>query len=319
MRILLATDGSRSADRARDLAASLPWPDASVVRVVAAIEMRSQIPGSPWIVPAAVELGELGELQRDVDRHVRDTLDDAERTLTRPGLTVERLILTGRPATAIVDEAREWGADIIVLGSRGHGPIGAMLLGSVSAEVVDHAPCPVLVVRRTDPGEVVFADDGSDGARHAAAVLTDWPVFHGLPVTVLTVANLSIPWAASPSPGVYDRLLETYLVDADLARSEVNRVASDAAAELRGLGIAAMSAVREGDPAHEILEFARERGASIIVLGTRGQTGLARLLLGSVARNVLLHAPCSVLVVREKAVVRPTGAEAEVTLVGSGR
>jgi nucleotide-binding universal stress UspA family protein len=112
--------------------------------------------------------------------------------------------------------------------------------------------------------------------------------------------------------------METYMADVDLARSQVNQVATERAAELRRLGVAATSSVREGDPAHEIVEFARERGASIIVLGTRGQTGIARFLLGSVARNVLLHAPCSVLVVREKAIVRPLGADAEPTLVGTG-
>ena len=54
----------------------------------------------------------------------------------------------------------------------------------------------------------------------------------------------------------------------------------------------------EGDPAAEIVRFATERGIGTIVMGTRGHTGLARLVLGSVARNVLLHAPSSVLVVR---------------------
>jgi nucleotide-binding universal stress UspA family protein len=128
-----------------------------------------------------------------------------------------------------------------------------------------------------------------------------------------------VPWAAAPAPGVYDRVLEAYTVDVERVRDEVNRLASDTAAGLRQLGIAATSAVREGDPAHEIVEFARERGAAIVVIGTRGQTGLTRFILGSVARNVLEHAPCSVLVVREKVAVRPeTGTHAE-TLVSSGR
>ena len=59
--------------------------------------------------------------------------------------------------------------------------------------------------------------------------------------------------------------------------------------------------MREGDAAHQIIASARAHDAGIIVVGTRGQTGLRRLVLGSVARNVLLHAPCSVLVVREGA------------------
>ncbi len=54
----------------------------------------------------------------------------------------------------------------------------------------------------------------------------------------------------------------------------------------------------EGDPAAEIVRFATERLTGTIVMGTRGHTGLARLLLGSVARNVLVHAPCSVLIAR---------------------
>ena len=54
-----------------------------------------------------------------------------------------------------------------------------------------------------------------------------------------------------------------------------------------------------GDPAHEIIEAARDVGCSLIVMGSRGLTGLDRLLTGSVARNVLLHSPTSVLIVRE--------------------
>jgi hypothetical protein len=51
-----------------------------------------------------------------------------------------------------------------------------------------------------------------------------------------------------------------------------------------------------GDAAHEIIDAARRRGADLIVTGTRGLHGLERVILGSVARNVLFHAPCSVMV-----------------------
>jgi nucleotide-binding universal stress UspA family protein len=67
---------------------------------------------------------------------------------------------------------------------------------------------------------------------------------------------------------------------------------------LRRAGLEADAEVREGDPAHEIVLSARHHGAGLVVVGTRGQTGLRRLILGSVARKVLLHAPCSVLIVR---------------------
>ena len=76
----------------------------------------------------------------------------------------------------------------------------------------------------------------------------------------------------------------------------------EAAAErLHDAGFVTTAQVRDGDAAHQIVACAREREAGLVVVGTRGQTGLRRLILGSVARNVLLHAPCSVLVVHEGA------------------
>ena len=63
-------------------------------------------------------------------------MQEAHARLTRPGLTVESAVLRGRPAAAIVDDASRMAADLMVVGSRGHGTIESMLLGSVSAEVM---------------------------------------------------------------------------------------------------------------------------------------------------------------------------------------
>ena len=70
------------------------------------------------------------------------------------------------------------------------------------------------------------------------------------------------------------------------------------AQRLSEAGVDAVPVALEGEPAGEIVRFAAERGTGTVVVGTRGHTGLTRLVLGSVARNVLLHAPCSVLVRR---------------------
>ncbi len=72
----------------------------------------------------------------------------------------------------------------------------------------------------------------------------------------------------------------------------------------RSDGVRPMADVRTGDPAHEIVACARERAPSVIVIGSRGQTGIRRLVLGSVARGVLLQAPCSVLIVHDGAQLR---------------
>lgn len=296
MRVLFATDGSRSADRARDLLARLAWPVGTHFCIVSAVEPRGDLIGVTWLAAAP---GELDPFQSELLRHADVTLEDAERTLGGPGRTVERLALRGRPASAILDEARAWAADLVVLGNRGHGPIASMVLGSVSAEVVDHAPCPVLVVRDSEVASVVFADDGSEGAARGAGALRTWPIFHDLPIDVVSVAETSIPMNAGMAAGLYDEVMTSYTRDVEFARESTRALAHRSAHALQLAGRAAVPHVLEGDPAQEIVEFARSRPHSLTVVGTRGHGGLARLILGSVARNVLLHAPSSVLVVRE--------------------
>ena len=218
MRILFATDGSRSADRARDLLGRLSWPVGTRFCVVCALEPRGELFTAPWMMPAA---GELDSVESELLRHADVTLDDAVRTLEVPDGPVERLTLRGRPASAIVEEARAWRADLLVLGNRGHGPIASMVLGSVSAEVVDHAPCPVLVVRDDEIASVVLAEDGSPGAARAARVLRTWPVLHGLPVDVVSVAETAVPWSPGMAAGLYDEVMVSYAHDVEAARESV--------------------------------------------------------------------------------------------------
>ena len=68
-------------------------------------------------------------------------------TIPDPGsVEVERRVVQGRPAAVLVDEARE--ADLLVVGSRGHGGFAGLLLGSVSQQCAHHAACPVVIIRR---------------------------------------------------------------------------------------------------------------------------------------------------------------------------
>lgn len=308
MRILLATDGSTAAAQARDLVAALPWRKGGRVRIVSVAPTRTEILGVPWTVDV---LPDADQLEDEVLRVNRDALETAEREIrsARSDLVIEPVLTRGRPASAILDEARSMPADLIVVGHRGHGRWEEILLGSVSSEVVDHAPCPVLVARDERLGPILFADDGSPSARMAERVLTTWPMFSGLPVTVLTVAEEGYPYAAALGPGLYSEAMAQYAISThELER--ITQEANDAAvARLREAGLATTGLIREGGAAHEIVAVAREREAGLIVVGSRGQTGLRRLILGSVARNVLLHAPCSVLVVREPTSATPVVAD----------
>ena len=296
MRVLVAIDGSRRADVAVDLVAGIAWPDATTIRLVDAVEVSANQLAGPW---PSLAVGETDRLDAEMRRAVEQTLTDRMPRLERPGLTVESSILEGRAASAIAHEARAMDADLVVVGSRGHGTIGSMLLGSVSAEVVDHAPAPVLVARADRIDRVVLAWDGSACAAKAATVVRAWPIFCRSDVRVVSVADIGTPWwTGFPEPGSAD--LMPMLHESEMAvRDECERRSQSMKARLVAAGLRAEADSRLGDPAAQILAAATEASADLIVMGTRGRTGLARLILGSVARNVLLHAGCSVLIVRD--------------------
>lgn len=308
MRILLAVDGSLSADRARDLVAALPWSEGGRVRIVSVAPTGADFVGLPWAIDATPDAD---EFETEIMRVHRDALETAEREIrsARSDLIIEPVLLRGRAASLIVEEAREMAAELVVVGHRGHGRWESILLGSVSAEVVDHAPCPVLVARSERLGPVVLADDGSVHARAAESVVIDWPLFAGLPITVVTVAEDGFPYAVAVAPLVYTDAIEGLVQGTTAQRRSTEAECEAAAFRLRRAGLDATAEVRDGDPAHQIIASAREHRAGLIVVGTRGQTGLRRLILGSVARNVLLHAPCSVLVIRGGTRVSPPTAE----------
>lgn len=294
MRVLLAHDGSPGASQAAALAARVAWPDDSILRVVAVVEpvgtpLAARWTGSP--TPSAV-------VDEAITDYLQSVLADVVRSLAQPRRSVDSVLLRGRPANAIVDEADRFGADLVIVGSRGHGPVSSLLLGSVSAEVVDHASCPVLVARQTEIGRAVFATDDSPAARRAEALLSEWSTFADVPIRVVSVADVSLPWSTGIAPTMYQQVVDTYARDLEYAKSDHLRIVEESAARLREHNRDAEANVRAGDAASQIIAAAGEWNANLIVIGSRGRTGLARVVLGSVARNVLHGTQASVLVVR---------------------
>jgi nucleotide-binding universal stress UspA family protein len=285
MRVLIANDGSPGADAAADLARAVGWPPKSHLRLVAGL--GSQVSGTAWTFREAQALA--GSVARQLDAH----LEELEQRLAREGLTVDRTLVPGRPASAIVEEARQFQADLVITGSRGHGLVQQLLLGSVAAEILDQAPCPVLVARSAEPNVVLFATDGSDASAPALDMLERWTIFERARIRVLSVAN-EIPQ--------YTGLAEPNLMTEAAAFAEHQRAADAAAMRLIAAGRNAVPEVRAGDAAAGILAAAESPPAGLIVMGSRGNTGLKRLALGSVARNVVLAATTSVLVARVDAV-----------------
>jgi nucleotide-binding universal stress UspA family protein len=290
MKAIIGTDGSSCAQVALELAESLPWPHGSTLRVVSAFDPMS------FYGPFVAFAPEVGDLEGDLDAELERRVKDSASRLAAPGRVTEHRTEFGRPSTVLCDEARALGADLIMVGSRGHGSFASMLLGSVSAEVIDHAARPVLVARGRIAQHIVLALDGSENGYAAETVVRTWPIFAGTRVDVVSVAESVQNW---------DGLLAAEVtVPTDWrspatgeSRRQHGELAATAARRLADAGHVTETIVPAGDPARELTRIAEQHGADLIVMGTRGNTGLRRLVLGSVARNVLLHAHCSVLVV----------------------
>jgi nucleotide-binding universal stress UspA family protein len=145
-KILLATDGSEEAQLAFATAAELSAKTASELHVVYVGHMPLVSYESPGATTLDPDLS--GRMQEGAEQEARRKLDEQVQRVGQSGGEIARVhARLGRPDAEIVGLADELGAGLIVLGSRGLGPLRRALMGSVSDSVVRYAHCPVLVVR----------------------------------------------------------------------------------------------------------------------------------------------------------------------------
>jgi nucleotide-binding universal stress UspA family protein len=308
MRVLLATDFSQHADDAATLVSALPLPSRSTIRIVHVVELFPEVTA---FAPAAMT-----ELSAVAEEQLLSAVDGFAAPLRGPGRTVETTLVIGRTADVIVEQAERSKADLIVVGSRGRRAIKSALLGSVSAEVVDRAPCPVLVARGRALQRAILAEDGSVTAAAVARLVATTPALSDLDVRVVSVVDAPFPSAIAGGDhamAAYSAI-QAYYDSLPGLREATAKVARERAEALTSAGIKATHEVREGDAAAQLIAAAVDTRADCIVIGSHGRTGVARIFLGSVARAVLFNAPCSVLIVRG---VPVAGAERERLLTRS--
>lgn len=146
MKILLAVDGSTYSDAAVEEVSRRPWPPQTEVKVITAAETPIIVGMEPWAAaPAYFE--QLEKSVREAAESVTDRAISKLKPIEDKTLKISSEIIQGPPRQVIVEEAERWGADLIVMGSRGLGAWNRLLLGSVSSGVVHHAKCSVEIVR----------------------------------------------------------------------------------------------------------------------------------------------------------------------------
>ena len=142
LKILVALDGSPCSDAVVAEVGRQHWPASSTLKVVTVDPPLepSLLKGSPTVLDALVD-------QKRADASKR--LAEAARRIQQGAAEANVLpqLLEGWPKEAILDEAERWGADLIIVGSHGYGPLRRFFLGSVSLTVAMNAPCSVMIVR----------------------------------------------------------------------------------------------------------------------------------------------------------------------------
>lgn len=293
LQVLCATDLSAEADQAVVVANDLARLFGARLVFVHAV---------PYSAPAQVLFPHLlrgaSERLMAVSRVASETVTSRIASLTgKPADQVDLRVDAGEPDAVIVETAEELGADLLVLGVSGSDSTGKGL-GATALRIARHAHCPVLVVRNSPArGPVLAASDLSDPAQSALHMAALMAVKTGEPLVALHVVDYSpvvvVPEAFGPGIPIP--------VSEDEHKAILKAAGERLADALAPLEARADRLVEEGAPSERIVATAEQIEASLVVMGTSGGGGLRRMLLGSVAEEVLSQAPCSVLLVRHQA------------------
>jgi nucleotide-binding universal stress UspA family protein len=299
--VLCAVDGSRAARDAALVAAGLAEALELGVRLLHVVA-----PDRPVTVAAApyhYVRGPENDLSIAAGKRLLEDVA-AELPLSR---SVERRVDVGDPVTVITGVAENEHAALLVIGTRGRGPLAAAILGSVSAGAVSRSACPVMVVPEGSslrPGHpIVCAVDDSPAARSATRAALWLSLRLDVELLVVHAIASTPPPSASAAPGVPDRL-------AELERKEAARFLTRLALE-EGLGADVERKLTQGGEAESIRELAEEEDASLVVVGTRRRGSLRSALVGSFSLDV--RSNCS-----RPVVVVPAGARIPIP-AGTGR
>jgi nucleotide-binding universal stress UspA family protein len=305
MKLLIAYDGSSYSD---DALAELPR--AGLPRQLDALVLSVAdvwLPAHPNEVDASLPAWLQDQIKQAYAESAK-ALATAEALAERgrerlaalfPDSSITARAIADSPGWGIVNQAGEWGADLVLVGSHGHSGVDGLVLGTVSQLVLTEAACSVRVGRkrseRDDPAiRVLVGFDGSANAEAAVQTVSDraWPA--GTRVSVVTVVD----------PRMTTGLAHPFVQERARANPEEpepwwENSLEAAADKIKRAGLDVSITIREGDPKLVLVAEASRWQADCIFLGYRGMSPIERLTLGSVSTAVASRAPCSVEVVHD--------------------
>lgn len=274
--ILAAFDGSKASE------STLPYLEMLLSRSDADITLAGVSPSD----------------SADDRRIVGDYLTTLADRLRKKGAFVKVEVPVGDPAEEIVKLAATGAYDFVALTSRGKSGLKRLFLGSVAEGILRRLTVPAFVVHPLPAGAtpvpirtLVVPLDGSHRSGSILPHAADLAFAHGAKLSLVTIV---------PRTGKDE-------LPVDVAAENLYR--DQKSLQARGLDV--RLEVLFGDPAEEILTYARNQGADLIALSTHGRTGLDRAVYGSVTEKVLRKGELPLLVLRTAAIPKTKGLSPE--------
>lgn len=233
--------------------------------------------------------------------YLEEMLARQKKLLENEGFIVQTRISTGGAKSEINHVAEGEDFPLIVVGSRGYSLVGGAFLGGVASQVILNARKPVLIIRlnpspngvsvcssafKSDiSGHVLYATDFSSNAEQAFSFLEEMAAGGFGSITLLHVQDKN-----HIEPYLMDRLDEFNETDAKRLEKLKAQIETKGAPNVS-------TEIRYGVPFVEIMKCIKEKGASLVVMGSQGRGFVRELFLGSVSQNIARHAETSVLLV----------------------
>ncbi len=277
-KILVCTDGSPDSEGAINAALNLAKTCGGTVFLLEVLFYLAgyELQSPDALTPPVVNL----ELMQVQEKAAQERLDVWQAAAAKEGVTLTPRLRTGPSAyEGILEEAGDIQPDLIIMGRHGYTGLTRLLMGSVTARVIGHSPCHVLVVPREAALSFERLLVASDGSVFSEAAWTQ----------ALSLAQAMGSTLVGVSVAASNQ-------EATAAQDAVRSL--EAAAAKEGIALDTMIPVRR--PEDGIVNAAAFKQASLIIVGSHGRTGLKRLLMGSVAERVIGLAKCPVLVVKKK-------------------
>lgn len=265
-RLLVATDWSESSRSAVEEAIQLAKVCSSKLIAMTTVFTNIEYEDAmPWVI-------------EQVEKEMQEKLESIRRMAVEQGIDCETFVYRGDdPYMDIVNAAIMKHVDMIVMGTHGRTGLKKLIMGSVTGNVIGHAPCKVLVVppgAKIDYRTILIATDGSIHSAAAASEAAAITKRYGSALVIVSVAP-----SAAEVPYVEENVKQVM----ELAEKE---------------GLKKEGMVLQGKSHEVILEIAKQKHAGLIVVGSHGKTRLMSRLMGSVTEWVISQTESAVLVVK---------------------